>query len=145
MLTKQPTEQEIESWQPESIRETNKILRDYVFAKIALARIEDWRECKLTELLTSMEEKQNTVHECRNFRPNRECRQLPGATFPHKGQIIADLYLNGVFVREAIVADVGRAGNAEAYCQKANAATKDTANIEEQNLHTWEGEGGLVV
>jgi hypothetical protein len=60
---------------------------------------------------------------CKNYRPNKNSVQLPGACFPHQGQVIADLYdENGNFERSAVVADCGRGGliAAQQYCDKAN-------------------------
>lgn len=61
---------------------------------------------------------------CKNYRPNEQSIQMPGACFPHQGQIIADLYDEdtGKFVRSAVVADVGARGlhAAKDYCDRAN-------------------------
>lgn len=59
---------------------------------------------------------------CKNFRPNRDSLQMPGACPPHQGQVIADLYYpNGTFYRSAVVADVGRQqglAGAQAFCDR---------------------------
>lgn len=59
---------------------------------------------------------------CKNYRPNLNSVQMPGAPWPHMGQIIADLYEGDKFYRSAVVADLGKTTKAEAlkYCENRN-------------------------
>jgi len=61
---------------------------------------------------------------CVNYRPNTQCVQMPGACFPHREQIIADLYDENGFHRSAVVADCRNSGpgGAQQYCDNANKA-----------------------
>jgi hypothetical protein len=61
--------------------------------------------------------------ETKNYRPNYNAEQLPGACIAHRGQVLADLYEDGQFIRTAVVADVGKQGAAAAqrYADERNA------------------------
>lgn len=63
------------------------------------------------------------MYKCKNYRPNKNCIQMPGACSPSLGQIIADLYdKDDKFVRSAVVADVSPSplSVAQKYCDERN-------------------------
>ena len=70
----------------------------------------------------------NPMMQTRNHRPNEHRIQLPGASLPSSGQVIADLYhlegpLTGQFQRSAVVADCRCLVAARRYATARNAAT----------------------
>jgi hypothetical protein len=62
---------------------------------------------------------ENKMYQCRNYRPNTNLIQMPGACLPNKGQIIADLYDGDNFYRSAVVAQVSKE-EAQRYCDERN-------------------------
>jgi hypothetical protein len=68
------------------------------------------------------------MYQCRNYRPNTNCVQMPGACLPNQRQIIADLYDGDEFYRSAVVAEVTFKEEAQKYCDQRNKNDTRTTN-----------------